>query len=134
MATCWKTAGSCSTATLGGCASMATSRSSISAAQARIGAATARSSNIAAPGDGMAELAVSSLSLRFGGLQVLDRVSLSIERGELFALIGPNGAGKTSVLNCISGIYRGEGTIAFRGEVVSGRAPREIARRGIART
>jgi branched-chain amino acid transport system ATP-binding protein len=82
----------------------------------------------------MAELAVSSLSLRFGGLQVLDRVSLAVERGELLALIGPNGAGKTSVLNCISGIYRGEGAISFRGEAISGRAPREIARLGIART
>jgi branched-chain amino acid transport system ATP-binding protein len=82
----------------------------------------------------MAELAVSSLSLRFGGLQVLDRVSLAVARGELMALIGPNGAGKTSVLNCISGIYRHAGAITFRGETISGRAPREIARRGIART
>ena len=82
----------------------------------------------------MAELEVDALSLRFGGLQVLDRVSLRVERGELFALIGPNGAGKTSVLNCISGIYRGEGAIRFKGETISGRAPREIARLGVART
>ena len=82
----------------------------------------------------MAELEVDALSLRFGGLQVLDRVSLRVERGELFALIGPNGAGKTSVLNCISGIYRGEGAIRFRDATISGRAPREIARLGVART
>ena len=82
----------------------------------------------------MAELEIDSLSLRFGGLQVLDRVSLRVERGELFALIGPNGAGKTSVLNCISGIYRGEGAIRFQGQTISGRAPREIARLGVART
>jgi branched-chain amino acid transport system ATP-binding protein len=82
----------------------------------------------------MAELEVDTLSLRFGGLQVLDRVSLRVEKGELFALIGPNGAGKTSVLNCISGIYRGEGAIRFRGQAISGRAPREIARLGVART
>ena len=56
----------------------------------------------------MAELAVEHLSLRFGGLAVLTDVSLHVEPGELLALIGPNGAGKTSVLNCISGIYRGE--------------------------
>ena len=55
----------------------------------------------------MAELAVEHLSLRFGGLTVLTDVSLHVEPGELLALIGPNGAGKTSVLNCISGIYRG---------------------------
>ena len=82
----------------------------------------------------MAELEVDALSLRFGGLQVLDRVSLRVERGELFALIGPNGAGKTSVLNCISGIYRGEGAIRFQGRTISDRAPREIARLGVART
>jgi len=82
----------------------------------------------------MAELEVDALSLHFGGLQVLDRVSLRVGRGELFALIGPNGAGKTSVLNCISGIYRGDGAIRFQGKMISGREPREIARLGVART
>ena len=67
----------------------------------------------------MAELSVEHLSLRFGGLTVLDDVSFAVEPGELFALIGPNGAGKTSVLNCISGIYRGDGTIRFRGATSS---------------
>jgi branched-chain amino acid transport system ATP-binding protein len=82
----------------------------------------------------MAELQVSALSLRFGGLVVLDEVSLAVARGELLALIGPNGAGKTSVFNCISGLYRGEGAIRFRGEDITGRKPHAIARRGIART
>ena len=82
----------------------------------------------------MAELDVAHLSLRFGGLTVLDDVSFSVAAGELFALIGPNGAGKTSALNCISGIYRGSGAIRFRGEDISGSAPHEIARLGLART
>jgi len=82
----------------------------------------------------MAELVVESLSLRFGGLVVLDKVSLAVSAGELFALIGPNGAGKTSLLNCISGIYHGEGSIRFRGRQINGRAPHEIARLGAART
>jgi branched-chain amino acid transport system ATP-binding protein len=82
----------------------------------------------------MAELALESLTLRFGGLVVLDAVSLAVEAGELFALIGPNGAGKTSVLNCISGLYRGAGEIRFRDDDIAGRAPHEIARLGLART
>jgi branched-chain amino acid transport system ATP-binding protein len=82
----------------------------------------------------MADLAVENLSLRFGGLIVLDDVSFAVESGELFALIGPNGAGKTSVLNCISGIYRGSGAIRLRGADIAGRPPHEIARLGVART
>jgi branched-chain amino acid transport system ATP-binding protein len=65
---------------------------------------------------------------------VLDGVSLAVEPGELFALIGPNGAGKTSVLNCISGLYRGSGAIRFREHDIAGRRPHEIARLGLART
>ena len=82
----------------------------------------------------MAELEIVSLKLRFGGLVVLDGISLAADAGELLALIGPNGAGKTSVLNCVSGIYRGEGSIRFRGKNIIGRSPHEIARLGIART
>jgi len=82
----------------------------------------------------MAELAIEGLSLRFGGLTVLDNVSFTVEPGELMALIGPNGAGKTSVLNCISGIYRGSGAIRLRGADITGQAPHAIARLGVART
>ena len=82
----------------------------------------------------MAELVIDRLSLHFGGLVVLDDVSFAVEPGELFALIGPNGAGKTSVLNCISGIYRGSGSIRFHNNDIAGRPPHEIARLGIART
>jgi branched-chain amino acid transport system ATP-binding protein len=82
----------------------------------------------------MAELAIERLTLRFGGLSVLDDVSFAVTAGELFALIGPNGAGKTSVLNCVNGLYRGEGRIRFRGRDIAGRKPHEIARLGLART
>jgi branched-chain amino acid transport system ATP-binding protein len=82
----------------------------------------------------MAELVVDHLSLRFGGLTVLDDISFEVRPGELFALIGPNGAGKTSALNCVSGIYRGDGAIRFRGESINGLAPHVIAARGLART
>src|SRR6202162_2575334 len=130
---CSKTAGSYSTARVRGCAHTAISRNSISGKRpAAIAGAIGASNNIAAVGGGMAELTIESLRLRFGGLVVLDGISLAIEAGELLALIGPNGAGKTSVLNCISGIYRGEGTIRFRGQDIGGRAPHDIAQLGIA--
>jgi branched-chain amino acid transport system ATP-binding protein len=83
----------------------------------------------------MAELAVEHVTLRFGGLVVLDDVSLAVERGELFALIGPNGAGKTSVFNCISGLYRpASGRIRFQGHDLVGMRPHDVARLGVART
>jgi len=79
-------------------------------------------------------LRVERLTLRFGGLTVLDDVSFAVEPRELFALIGPNGAGKTSALNCISGIYRGEGAIRFFGTDIAGRPPHTIAKLGLGRT
>ena len=61
----------------------------------------------------MAELDVDNVTLKFGGLVVLNAVSMSVAAGELFSLIGPNGAGKTSLFNCISGLYRPDGETAF---------------------
>ena len=51
-------------------------------------------------------LEIHDLSLRFGGLSALNRVSLEADDGELVAIVGPNGAGKTALLNCINGVYR----------------------------
>jgi branched-chain amino acid transport system ATP-binding protein len=80
-------------------------------------------------------LRVEELSLGFGGLRVLDRVSFEVRAGELLALIGPNGAGKTSILNCIGGIYRPSGgRILFEGRDVTGTRPHAMARLGLART
>ena len=81
-----------------------------------------------------ADLEVDQITLRFGGHVVLNAVSLEVRAGELFALIGPNGAGKTSVFNCVSGIYRPEGEIRFRGASITGRRPYDIAAMGLART
>lgn len=82
----------------------------------------------------MPELVIDGITLRFGGMAVLNAVSLSVRAGELLALIGPNGAGKTSIFNCISGIYRPEGFIRFRGEDICGRSPHRIAASGVGRT
>ena len=82
-----------------------------------------------------AQLRLEQVTLAFGGLKVLDGVSLAVEPAELLALIGPNGAGKTSILNCVSGIYRpGAGRILLDGRDIAGLKPHAIARLGIART
>jgi len=53
-----------------------------------------------------ARLRIEEVSLRFGGLNALSKVSLEVRDGELLAIIGPNGAGKSCLLNCINGFYR----------------------------
>jgi branched-chain amino acid transport system ATP-binding protein len=84
-------------------------------------------------------LTASDVGLRFGGVQALDGVGLTVRQGEIHAVIGPNGAGKSSLLNCASGLYRPQrGTITlFRaaGAVdLVGRRPHQIARLGLARS
>jgi branched-chain amino acid transport system ATP-binding protein len=51
-------------------------------------------------------LAVSELTMRFGGLRAVDELSFEARAGDITAVIGPNGAGKTTVFNCITGFYR----------------------------
>jgi branched-chain amino acid transport system ATP-binding protein len=78
-------------------------------------------------------LCLDNVTLHRGRTRVLDRVSLSVDEGELVALVGANGAGKTTVLRTISGLLSpGEGTIMFRGEPIQGAAPDRIVRLGIA--
>ena len=50
-------------------------------------------------------LSAKDLSVRFGGVLAVNKVSFDVRRGEVFTLIGPNGAGKTTVFNLISRIY-----------------------------
>ncbi|MGE4426674.1 MAG: ABC transporter ATP-binding protein [Solirubrobacteraceae bacterium] len=80
-------------------------------------------------------LALTDVTLRFGGVTALDGVSLEIAPGELHAVIGPNGAGKTSIFNCINGVYHPQqGSITFDGRELIGQRPAKIARLGVART
>jgi branched-chain amino acid transport system ATP-binding protein len=86
-------------------------------------------------GSGEAILVVDDVSLRFGGIDALRRVSLTVHSGEIVALIGPNGAGKTSLLNVISRLYQPTaGRIVFHGRSLLDVSDREIARLGIGRT
>ena len=75
------------------------------------------------------------LCIQFGGLKAVDDVNLEIKQGELYGLIGPNGAGKTTVFNLLTGVYKPtSGRFYLCGEDLSGRAPAQINRHGIART
>jgi len=80
-------------------------------------------------------LALAGISKNFGGLQVLDDVSLNIPARGIFGLIGPNGAGKTTVFNLITGMLTpSSGTIEFAGRRLNGMASYQITRLGMART
>jgi branched-chain amino acid transport system ATP-binding protein len=75
------------------------------------------------------------LSVRFGGVLAVNKVSFEVRRGEVFTLIGPNGAGKTTVFNLISRIYTPtSGGIVFDGVELTRRAAHEVAALGVART
>ncbi len=80
-------------------------------------------------------LRVSGISKRFGGLQALSDIGISIERGQVYGLIGPNGAGKTTFFNVITGLYAPDsGTFELAGKPYSPTAVHEVAKAGIART
>jgi branched-chain amino acid transport system ATP-binding protein len=80
-------------------------------------------------------LALASISISFGGLRVLQDVSLTVPERGIFGLIGPNGAGKTTVFNLITGVLIPDaGTIEFSGRRLNGMRPHRITRSGIART
>jgi branched-chain amino acid transport system ATP-binding protein len=83
----------------------------------------------------MSVLEVRDLSIRFGGLQALQDVSLEVNEYEIVGLIGPNGAGKTTAFNCITGFYApNHGSVSYRGQDVTKAPPHVKARMGIGRT
>jgi branched-chain amino acid transport system ATP-binding protein len=80
-------------------------------------------------------LQVDGISVRFGAVQALTRISVDVGRGDVVAIIGPNGAGKTTLLNVISGFYHPyEGRIRFAGRDRTRLRPYEVAELGVART
>src|SRR3954465_2182484 len=83
----------------------------------------------------MSVLELDSVSIRFGGLQALDDVSLKVDEWEIVGLIGPNGAGKTTLFNCITGFYRpNRGRVRSRGQDVTDVPPHRKAAMGFGRT
>jgi branched-chain amino acid transport system ATP-binding protein len=80
-------------------------------------------------------LKVANVSKRFGGLQALSDVGLTIERGQVYGLIGPNGAGKTTFFNVLTGLYTPDsGSFELAGKPYTPTAVHEVAKAGIART
>jgi D-xylose transport system ATP-binding protein len=77
-------------------------------------------------------VAMRDISLAFGGLRAVDRVSLDLQAGEVLALLGHNGAGKSTLIKILSGAYsRDSGSIAIRGEEAAIATPRDAKRYGI---
>jgi len=82
----------------------------------------------------MGILEVKDVNKRFGGLQALGDVNLSVAENSCHAIIGPNGAGKSTLLNCLVGkLIPDTGSVMFDGQSVLGRKPYEINQMGISR-
>src|SRR5205809_4719363 len=78
---------------------------------------------------------VTGVSKRFGGLQALSDVGITIQAGQVYGLIGPNGAGKTTFFNVLTGLYTPDsGTFELGGKPYKPSAVHEVAKAGIART
>lgn len=88
-----------------------------------------------APRDPASFLRLEEVSVFFGGVAAVDKVSLTFEEGAISGLLGPNGAGKTTLFNVISGLQKpSKGHLWFREQPIDGRRPDDVSRLGIART
>ncbi|MGI9351644.1 MAG: ABC transporter ATP-binding protein [Rhizobiaceae bacterium] len=82
----------------------------------------------------MGILEITNVNKRFGGLQALKDVNLSVEEGTVHAIIGPNGAGKSTLLNCLVGkLDPDTGTVMFDGHSLLGLKPHKINQLGVSR-
>ena len=91
--------------------------------------------NIVSPANRADLLRVDGVTVRFGGITALDKVSFAVAAGHIVGLIGPNGAGKTTLFNCLSRLYSfNEGSILFEGRPLVATQAHRIASLGIGRT
>jgi branched-chain amino acid transport system ATP-binding protein len=80
-------------------------------------------------------LQIQDVTMRFGGVTAIDRLSFEVQKGQIYGLIGPNGAGKTTIFNNITGNYiPTEGKVIFDGAEITGTKPNKVVDLGIART
>lgn len=77
-------------------------------------------------------LRIDGLVAAYGSIRAVHGVDISVDEGELVALLGSNGAGKSTTLKSIVGVVKPVGgTIRFKGEDITGKAPEQIVKRGI---
>jgi branched-chain amino acid transport system ATP-binding protein len=80
-------------------------------------------------------LSVRDLTVRFGALTAVNKVSFDARRGHITSVIGPNGAGKSTLFNLISGAIRpSSGKVTFNGRDVTARGPDRLTQAGLARS
>ncbi len=80
-------------------------------------------------------LSIEHVGVRFGGLTALSDLDFRVHEGEIVSLIGPNGAGKTTAFNIMTGFLTPtQGQVRYRGTVLSGLKPHQIADLGLIRT
>ena len=76
-----------------------------------------------------------SITKAFGGILAVNRVSFTVQRGEILGIIGPNGSGKTTLVNCITGFVRmTSGRVIFNGRNITKMPAHKIADLGLTRT
>ncbi|WP_137810607.1 MULTISPECIES: branched-chain amino acid ABC transporter permease/ATP-binding protein [unclassified Gordonia (in: high G+C Gram-positive bacteria)] len=86
------------------------------------------------PPSGKVLLSARDVTVRYGAVTAVDRVSVDLRSGEIVGLIGPNGAGKTTLIDAISGFANADGTVTLGGTTLNGLAPHRRSRAGLGRT
>jgi branched-chain amino acid transport system ATP-binding protein len=77
-------------------------------------------------------LALDRVDARYGPVQALRDISLTVDEGEIVAILGANGAGKTTTLRAVSGTVKRSGTLELRGRSIARKGPESLARLGVA--
>jgi len=76
-----------------------------------------------------------NLTKRFGNVVAVNRLNLSVSKGEIFGFIGPNGAGKTTLINVLTGLLKpNTGKVFFKGKEITGIGPEKLSKVGLARS
>jgi branched-chain amino acid transport system ATP-binding protein len=80
-------------------------------------------------------LQVKEITQSFGGVKALNKISLQVQKGDIYGVIGPNGAGKTTLFNIISGLLKPDsGEIYFKSNQITNLSAEKINKKGLART